>query len=123
MALLCKESADFRHKSLNYGIFQLQKYTFSPKLQIIGEEIHFNGPHFFKNTNDTNETNERKCQQIQYDIPPCVNSFRKLPLLHSVSLLLRLTTRVPYIRYLYTILNNTVNNLIQTIHNNAAIRK
>jgi hypothetical protein len=61
------------------GDFQLQKYTFSPKLQIIGEEIHFNGPHFFKNTNDTNETNERKCQQIQYDIPPCVNSFRKKP--------------------------------------------
>jgi len=31
----------------------VQKYTFSPKLQIIGEEIHFNGAHFSK---------KRKCE-------------------------------------------------------------
>jgi len=40
MVLLCKESADFRHKSINYGIFHLQKYTFSLKRQINGEEFH-----------------------------------------------------------------------------------
>jgi len=36
-----------------FGVKTVQKYSFSPKLQIIGEEIHFNGAHFFK---------KRKCE-------------------------------------------------------------
>ena len=57
-----------------FGVKTVQKYTFSPKLQIIGEEIHFNGAHFSKNEN---AKMQKCCQQIRYDISPCVNFLRK----------------------------------------------